>query len=348
MEKDGHLTQTGRAHRDAGWWRSLEALRPSLLCRGLAWRDAGATRPQRGRELSSAALAAALACKTEFARHEWAAFGICDLRDEDFIRSGDRYFQPGGNEDAVARLLEHLREPSGLRWVCVGPARPAPAAARVDFVQGRELRHPGLAVALTSKTEFTEEEWEAFGICELHPDDWVRAGANYFKPEHDKLCATEGGKPGWAGGEEEGASADPAILEMDMVRQAEKVSAPHNPLLSFQELIDNFSTLGRSHPSWEERYAATVRLGRLGRDPGAVLALLDRLRDENSSVRAAAASSLATLHQQSARGGPMLRLSVQGLLAVLEDAEVFVRLTARRSLVACIVIAVRSPCPPSL
>jgi hypothetical protein len=311
----------------------------------------GATRPP-GRELRNAALADALACKTEFARHEWAAFGICDLRDDDFIRSADRYFQPVGNEDVVARLLEHLREPSGLKWVSVGPSRPTPAAARVDFVQGRELSNPGLAVALTSKTEFTQEEWEAFGIGELHPDDWIRAGNTYFKPEHNKLrSASEGGQTGWAGGVEERASAGPAALDMDIVRQVEQApgsGAPQNLALSVQELSDNFSTLGNSHPSWEERYAATVRLGRLGRDPGAVLALLDRLRDENSSVRAAAASALATLHQQSARGGPMLRLTVQGLLVVLEDAEVFVRLTARRSLVACIMIAVRSVCLPAL
>lgn len=92
---------------------------------------------------------------------------------------------------------------------------------------------------------------------------------------------------------------------------------------------------------WEERYAATVRLGKSGQDPCDVVTLLGRFRDDHASVRAAAANALAELHQSSPQGGPMLRITVQGLLVLLEDDEVCVRLMARRSLVACIVIAVR-------
>ena len=54
---------------------------------------------------------------------------------------------------------------------------------------------------------------------------------------------------------------------------------------------------GQNSNSWEERYAATVRLGRLGRDPVDVVALLGRLRDDCATVRAAAANALAELHQ---------------------------------------------------
>ena len=98
--------------------------------------------------------------------------------------------------------------------------------------------------------------------------------------------------------------------------------------------------------AWEERYAATARLARLGaRQPSVVVSLLGRLRDEHASVRAAAAAALATLHEAQAHGGPMLRLSVQALVAAVDDAEVWVRLAARRALIACVVIAVRCALP---
>jgi hypothetical protein len=97
----------------------------------------------------------------------------------------------------------------------------------------------------------------------------------------------------------------------------------------------------KSH-SWEERYAATLGLGRFGgSQTSAVVELLRCLRDEHALVRAAAATSLAVLHQARERGGPMLRLSVQGLVVALDDAEVWVRLAARRALIACIIVATR-------
>ena len=54
--------------------------------------------------------------------------------------------------------------------------------------------------------------------------------------------------------------------------------------------------------AWEERYAATARLARLGaRQPSVVVALLGRMRDEHAAVRAAAAAALATLHDVAGR-----------------------------------------------
>lgn len=99
--------------------------------------------------------------------------------------------------------------------------------------------------------------------------------------------------------------------------------------------------------AWHERYAATARLARLGaRQPSVVVvSLLGRLRDEHASVRAAAAAALATLHEAQVHGGPMLRLSVQALVAAVDDAEVWVRVAARRALIACVVIAVRCALP---
>ena len=61
---------------------------------GLRWNETGATRPIKGRELDSSELSKALKSKTKFSQDEWDAFGICDLGDDDFIMSDDKYFKP--------------------------------------------------------------------------------------------------------------------------------------------------------------------------------------------------------------------------------------------------------------
>ena len=57
---------------------------------------------------------------------------------------------------------------------------------------------------------------------------------------------------------------------------------------------------GLNSNKWEERFAATTRLGRLaGSETSTVVELLRGLRDEHPCVRAGAVSSLAILHQAS-------------------------------------------------
>ena len=55
---------------------------------------AGSKQPSRGDGLTNDRLAAALRKKTVFSREEWAAFGITDLRINDFIKVDDAFFQP--------------------------------------------------------------------------------------------------------------------------------------------------------------------------------------------------------------------------------------------------------------
>jgi len=62
---------------------------------------------------------------------------------------------------------------SGAKWLCAG-ATPPPT--------GRRLENTELARALTLKTEFSQMEWNAFGISDLHVDDFIQAGERYFKP----------------------------------------------------------------------------------------------------------------------------------------------------------------------
>ena len=49
-------------------------------------------------------------------------------------------------------------------------------------MQGRELNNAGLAEALTAKTEFTPNEWEAFAVDDLCIHDFITDGSDYFRP----------------------------------------------------------------------------------------------------------------------------------------------------------------------
>jgi len=61
----------------------------------------------------------------------------------------------------------------GLKWHNVGPAKPTP---------GKELEHPRLREALGDKTEFTQHEWDGFGVANLRVDHFVKSGDDYYKP----------------------------------------------------------------------------------------------------------------------------------------------------------------------
>ena len=61
---------------------------------GLMWRKAGDTKPVHGRNLENSELAEALTRKIEFRQQEWDKFGIKDLCIDDFVKSGESYFQP--------------------------------------------------------------------------------------------------------------------------------------------------------------------------------------------------------------------------------------------------------------
>ncbi len=71
---------------------------------------------------------------------------------------------------------------SGLKWEKVGALKPT---------QGRELSNPALSTALEDRIEFTPQEWEALGISDLRPDDFIRARDFYFRPS-DVLPKAQG------------------------------------------------------------------------------------------------------------------------------------------------------------
>eukprot|EP00964_Phaeocystis_antarctica_P152185 scaffold119983_cov57-Phaeocystis_antarctica.AAC.2 len=69
-------------------------------------------------------------------------------------------------------LRPRPRPASGLRWQDV---HEQPSA-------GVELTSTELAAALETKTEFTPEEWAAFGIADLQFDHFIKVGGTYYQP----------------------------------------------------------------------------------------------------------------------------------------------------------------------
>jgi len=89
-----------------------------------------------------------------------------------------------------------LGKPTGLKWLRAGDRQPG---------EGRELTgYPALADALQHQTEFTQQEWDAFGVSKLRVDHWVKAGAHHYRPaglldttfSHNVSFSGHAGQPG--------------------------------------------------------------------------------------------------------------------------------------------------------
>ena len=93
----------------------IDSFRMDYFASGLKWMKTGAKKPTRGRELSNRGLATALEGKAEFTQQEWKAFGISNLRPDDYIRAGNSYFKPQEELDAVQRLALRCNAPSPPR-----------------------------------------------------------------------------------------------------------------------------------------------------------------------------------------------------------------------------------------
>ena len=61
---------------------------------------------------------------------------------------------PSGQAAVTQARMVRVRA-TGLKWVRIGGGAP---------VEGREISNARLAFELTSKDEFTQEEWDSFGI----------------------------------------------------------------------------------------------------------------------------------------------------------------------------------------
>ena len=81
----------------------------------------------------------------DFTKEDFDSFGVTDLLSTDFIEAGGCYFKPIAS---TAQLLEK----------------------------------PSLADALMRKTEFTQQEWDAFGVHDLRMHHFVKSGDSCFQP----------------------------------------------------------------------------------------------------------------------------------------------------------------------
>ena len=118
-------------------------------------------------------------------RDEEAIRDVSGLKWECF-KLGSKWTDAGRRDisknTGVEQLARALTSSSGQAWVEDVGGEPIP---------GREILNPKLAAALDSKTTFTEEEWDAFGISDLRMDHFVKAesGENYFKPAQETVLA---------------------------------------------------------------------------------------------------------------------------------------------------------------
>ena len=118
---------------------------------GSKWLAVGDTQPTEGRQLTNSMLAAALASKTaaaeeqpltrvfDFTKEDLDSFGVTDMRSTDFIEAGGSYFKPTSSTAQI-------------------------------------FKNPRLADALMHKTEFTQQEWDAFGVHDLGMHHFVKSG----------------------------------------------------------------------------------------------------------------------------------------------------------------------------
>jgi hypothetical protein len=158
-------------------WLNTGNADPTTL--GLKWQAVGDKQPTEGRQLTNPLLAEALVSKTaaaeelssscstwdiflllgeeettnkarltkviDFTKEDWDSFGVTDLRSTDFIEAGGSYLKP------IA-------------------------------ITAQILANPLLADGLMQKTEFTQQEWDAFGVRDLRMRHFVKSGDSYFQP----------------------------------------------------------------------------------------------------------------------------------------------------------------------
>jgi hypothetical protein len=71
-----------------------------------------------------------------------------------------------------------LHHASGLNWVNIGDQRPTTGSElTLDQLPNRKL-----SMALLGKTRFDQKEWRAFGIPGVALNNYIKAGANFFRP----------------------------------------------------------------------------------------------------------------------------------------------------------------------
>ena len=155
---------------------------------GIRWEKIESGKPPAGKEIICEGFAKG---QSDFTQDHFDASQIeeSDLTEYSYICVGDSYFKPVrtptgtdiSDEDDAKALIKAIRNKktaSGAlgriyKWLPVGDIEPT---------TGHNLQNSKLAEALRSKTEFTVQEWEAFGIEVLPTDHFIKSGDSFFQP----------------------------------------------------------------------------------------------------------------------------------------------------------------------
>jgi len=83
--------------------------------------------------------------------------------------------------DAAGNADPGMNAASGLKWTNAGATKPS-TGIEMQVDDEKFAAHKKLATALAGKTEFSVEEWLAFGDIDVRMQHFIKAGDNYFKP----------------------------------------------------------------------------------------------------------------------------------------------------------------------
>ena len=147
---------------------------------GLKWETTSDGRPTKGEELTNAKLVQALTNKqTEFTLKQWDAFGINDLREDQFVKSGNHYFKPVVRSGDAARSASgDLRV--GMKWEEIGLEEPKNGSEITESEGIKEQFKRG-------KLTFSREEVGRFQST-LSYDSYIKVGSKYFVPVEEPCC----------------------------------------------------------------------------------------------------------------------------------------------------------------
>jgi hypothetical protein len=122
--------------------------------------------------------------KATYIKHGWGFAGPYDNANDDLLPNNFFSNRPDAkgpvpqvgrqHQDDDDDQLIASQNASGLKWKLLETLE-EPA----NFYP---LDNEALADALSRQTEFTQQEWDDFGVKDLRMQNWIKSGDSYFKP----------------------------------------------------------------------------------------------------------------------------------------------------------------------
>lgn len=182
--KQGDYIKAGNSYFTPPLFRELNEKKLATLLKkppsGLRWRRAGGSPPAKGRNLENPKLAEALTKPT-------------GLKWEEFVIGSEE--QQKGNEihcEALAKALEATKAKNDSQKVFSEKEFKSFQVSELTLTSYILVGDSYFKPAVILQTEFTQKEWEDFGITEdLRPNHYVRSGDTYFTPAETQISLKE-------------------------------------------------------------------------------------------------------------------------------------------------------------